>query len=73
MTNYAVSAYKGKGISHAQNAARRSVIKPDLMKKYHFKSANNTIQGVLYANKTFNSSTGFQSTDTLTLTIVDGT
>ena len=76
-TNYAVSAYKGTGVSHAQNTARRVVIKPDLMKKYHFRSssqaANNQIQGVLYVNKDFSSGTGIVSTDTLTITIVDGT
>ncbi len=77
MANYAVSAYKGKGVSHAQNTARRVVIKPDLMNKYHFRSssqsANNQIQGILYTNKAFNGSTGLVSADTLTITIVDGT
>jgi hypothetical protein len=77
MANYAVSAYKGKGEPHAQNTAQRMKIKPDLMYKYHFKSAstaaNNHIEGILYVNKEMNSSTGLVSTDTLTLTIVDGT
>lgn len=77
MTNYAVNVYKGKGISKAQNTARRVTIKPDLMYKYYFRSSNqasnNSIQGVLYTNKAMNTSTGLQSTDTLTLTIVDGT
>jgi hypothetical protein len=77
MGAYAVSAYKGKGISHAQNTARRVNIKPNLMNKYHFRSssqaANNQIQGVLYVNKEFNSSTGLVSTDNLTITIVAGT
>jgi hypothetical protein len=76
-TNYAVNAYKGKGTSHAQNTARRVVIKPDLMNKYHFRSssqtANNQIQGVLYVNKAFAANAGIVSTDTLTITIVDGT
>jgi hypothetical protein len=76
MANYAVSAYKGKGEPHAQNTAQRLNIKPDLMYKYHFKSAstaaNNHIEGILYVNKEMNSSTGLVSTDTLTLTIVDG-
>jgi len=77
VADYAVSAYKGKGITHAQNTAQRNFIKPDLMYKYHFKSsstaANTHIEGFLYVNKEMNSSTGLQSTDTLTLTIVDGT
>jgi hypothetical protein len=77
MANYAVNVYKGKGIARAQNTARRVVIKPDLMYQYHFRSssqaANNSIQGVIYTNKAMNSSTGLVSTDTLTLTIVDGT
>lgn len=77
MANYAVSAYKGKGIPHAQNTAQRSFIKPDLMNKYHFRSsstaANNHIEGILYVNKEMNGSTGLVSTDTLTITIVDGT
>jgi hypothetical protein len=77
MANYAVSAYKGKGGAHAQNTAQRDNIKPDLMYKYHFRSsstaANNHIEGYLYINKAMNSSTGLVSTDTLTLTIVDGT
>lgn len=77
MANYAVTAYKGKGISKAQNTARMVKIKPDLMNKYVFRSssqtANNSIQGVLYTNKAMNTSTGLVSTDTLTITIVDGT
>ena len=77
MANYAVTAYKGKGITHAQNTARRVVIKPDLMNQYHFRSssqsANNSIQGVLYLNKAMNGSTGLLTNDTLTITIVDGT
>ena len=77
MANYAVNAYKGKGISKAQNTARRVIIKPDLMHKYLIRSssqtANNSIQGVIYTNKAMNTSTGLQSTDTLTVTIVDGT
>lgn len=77
MANYAVTAYKGKGITHAQNTAQRNFIKPDLMYKYHFRSsstaANNHIEGFLYINKAMNSSTGILSDDTLTITIVDGT
>jgi hypothetical protein len=77
MTNYAVNAYKGKGISKAQNTARRVIIKPDLMNKYLIRSgnqaANNSIQGVLYTNKAMNTSTGLQTNDTLTVTIVAGT
>ena len=77
MAAYAISAYKGKGVSHAQNTARRVVIKPNLMKKYHIRSssqaANNQIQGVLYVNKDFAGGTGIVSTDNLTVTIVDGT
>jgi hypothetical protein len=77
MGNFAVTAYKGKGWTHAQNTAQRKQIKPDLMYKYHFKSgntaANNHIEGYLYINKAFNVSNGFGSADTLTLTIVDGT
>jgi hypothetical protein len=77
MGNFAVNVYKGKGISKAQNTARRVIIKPDLMNKYLFRSsnqaANNSIQGVIYTNKAFNTSTGLQSSDTLTVTIVDGT
>jgi hypothetical protein len=77
MANYAVNAYKGKGIPHAQNTAQREYIKPDLMNKYHFRSsstaANNHIEGYLYVNKAMNGSTGIISNDTLTITIVDGT
>ena len=77
MANYAVTAYKGKGAVKAQNTAQRGFIKPDLMYKYHFRSSStaaaNHIEGFLYVNKAMNSSTGLQSTDTLTLTIVDGT
>lgn len=77
MANYAVSAYKGKGIPHAQNNAQRANIKPDMMYKYHFRSssiaANNHIEGFLYINKAMNNSTGILSDDTLTITIVDGT
>lgn len=77
MANYNVNAYKGKGIPHAQNTAQREHIKPDLMHKYHFRSssiaANNHIEGYLYTNKAMNNSTGLISTDTLTITIVDGT
>ena len=77
MGNFAVTAYKGKGVSRAQNTARRVIIKPNLMNKYLFRStsqtANNSIQGVLYTNKAFNTSTGLVSTDTLTITIVVGT
>lgn len=77
MANYAVSAYKGKGIAHAQNDAQRRAIRPDQMYKYHIKTAstaaNNHVEGFLYINKAFNSSTGLLSDDTLTVTIVDGT
>ena len=77
MANYAVSAYKGKGIPHAQNTAQRCNVKPDLMHKYHFRSsstaANNHVEGILYVNKAMNASTGILSDDTLTITIVDGT
>jgi hypothetical protein len=77
MSAYTISAYKGKGVTHAQNTARRVVIKPDLMNKYHFRSssqtANNSIQGVIYTNKAFNGSTGLVTGDNLTITIVDGT
>lgn len=77
MADYAVSAYKGKGVPHAQNTAQRANIKPDLMYKYHFRTssttANNHVEGFLYVNKAFNSSTGLLSNDTLTITIVDGT
>jgi hypothetical protein len=77
MANYAVNAYKGKGVPHAQNTAQRLNIKPDLMHKYHFRSsstaANNHIEGILYTNKAMNGSTGLVSADTLTITIVDGT
>lgn len=77
MADYAVNVYKGKGLPRAQNTARRVVIKPDLMYQYHFRSssqaANNQIQGVLYTNKAMNASNGLASSDTLTLTIVDGT
>ncbi len=77
MANYAVNAYKGKGIAHAQNTAQRDFIKPDLMYKYHIRTAstaaNNHVEGYLYINKAFNTSTGLLSNDTLTVTIVDGT
>jgi hypothetical protein len=77
MGNFAVNVYKGKGISKAQNTARRVIIKPDLMNKYMFRSsnqnANNSIQGIIYTNKAFNTSTGLQTNDTLTVTIVAGT
>ena len=77
MASYAVSAYKGKGISHAQNTAQRDNIKPDLMYKYHFRSsstaANNHIEGILYVNKAMNANNGLASNDTLAITIVDGT
>lgn len=77
MSNYAVNAYKGKGIAHAQNTAQRDFVKPDLMNKYHFRSsstaANNHIEGILYVNKAMNASNGLASDDTLTITIVDGT
>lgn len=77
MADYAVSAYKGKGIAHAQNTAQRDFIKPDLMYKYHFRSsstaANNHIEGFLYVNKAFNAANGLANNDTLTLTLVDGT
>ena len=77
MTNYAVNAYKGKGITHAQNTLRVNKIKPDLMNKYHIRSANtaanNHIEGILYTNKAMNTSTGLVTSDTLTVTIVDGT
>jgi hypothetical protein len=77
VANYAVTAYKGKGITKAQNTAQREFIKPDLMYKYHFRSsstaANNHIEGFLYVNKAMNTSTGLASNDTLSVTIVDGT
>ena len=76
MANYAVTAVKGDGVVHAQNAAQRDKIRPDLMNKYPFRSsstaANNHIEGYLYVNKAMNTATGLVSTDTLTLTIVDG-
>ncbi len=77
MADYAITAYKGKGIPHAQNTAQRENIKPDLMNKYHFRSsstaANNHIEGFLYVNKAMNASNGLANSDTLTITIVDGT
>ena len=77
MGDFAVNAYKGKGISRAQNTARRVIIKPDLMNKYLIRSSsqtsNNSIQGVIYTNKAMNTSTGLQTGDKLVVTIVDGT
>lgn len=77
MANYAINAYKGKGIPHAMNTAQRENIKPDLMYKYHIRSsnlaANNHIEGYIYTNKAFNVSNGLANSDTLTITIVDGT
>ena len=77
MANYDVTAYKGKGIAHAQNTAQRDNIKPDLMYKDHIRSsstaANNHIEGYIYTNRAMNASTGLVTADTLTVTIVDGT
>lgn len=78
MAAFAVTAIKSKGIGHAQNNAQHSSkLHPDLMYKYHVRSANlagnNHIEGYIWVNKAFNGNSGLTSTDNLTITVVAGT
>jgi len=78
MAAFAVRAIKSKGVAHAQNNLQHSgALHPDLMYKYHIRStslaANNHIEGYIWVNKAFNTSSGLTSTDNLTITVVAGT
>lgn len=74
MANYAITAYRNRGIPHAQPEEQIYEIRPDLMHKYRIRSestaANDHIEGVIYVNKEFNSGAGLASADTFTLSIV---